>query len=51
MGQGSDTANAQFVAEILNVPADDDDRAELAKRWEREVARAGGVAMWEPPPG
>lgn len=36
---------------ILTVPADEEDRAELAKEWEREVARQAGIAMWEKPPG
>lgn len=33
---------------ILGIPADEDDRAELAKRWEREIAREVGIALWEP---
>lgn len=32
---------------ILTIPANEDDRAELAKRWEREVARSAGIPMWE----
>lgn len=34
---------------ILGTPADEDDRAELAERWEREVARTAGLEQWEPP--
>ena len=35
---------------VATVPADEDDRADLAKLWEREVARGTGIAMWEDPP-
>lgn len=35
---------------VLSIPADDEDRAELAKRWEREIARETGIPMWESPP-
>lgn len=31
----------------LVLPADDDERAELARRWERELARTVGIAQWE----
>jgi hypothetical protein len=34
---------------ILSIPADEDDRAELAKRWEREVGRGAGLPLWEKP--
>jgi hypothetical protein len=35
---------------MLGTPADEEDRAELAKRWEREIARETGIALWEPSP-
>jgi len=34
---------------ILTTPASEDDCAELAKFWEREVARNAGLALWEEP--
>lgn len=33
---------------ILSIPADAEDCEELAKRWEREVARETGINAWEP---
>lgn len=33
---------------ILSIPADEDDCAELARRWEREAARTTGISAWEP---
>jgi hypothetical protein len=33
---------------IFSIPSDDEDRAGLAKRWEREVARTTGISAWEP---
>jgi schlafen family protein len=33
---------------ILSTPADEGDRVELAERWEREIARTVGLALWEP---
>jgi hypothetical protein len=35
---------------ILTVPTEEDERAELAKRWEREVARDTGITLWEKAP-
>lgn len=35
----------------LPMPASEEDRAELAKYWEREVAREAGIPIWEEPQG
>lgn len=35
---------------ILSIPADATDCANLAARWEREVARSTGISAWEPIP-
>ena len=34
---------------LLGIPADDEDRTEIGRRWEREIAREVGIAMWESP--
>jgi hypothetical protein len=33
---------------LLGIPADDEDRTEIGRQWEREIAREVGIAMWEP---
>lgn len=33
---------------VLSIPADATDCADLAARWEREVARSTGISAWEP---
>ncbi len=33
---------------VLSIPADETDCADLAARWEREVARSTGIGAWEP---
>ena len=35
---------------VLSIPADATDCADLAARWEREVARSAGISAWEPTP-
>jgi schlafen family protein len=35
---------------VLSIPADATDCADLAARWEREVARSTGISAWEPTP-
>jgi Putative DNA-binding domain len=46
-GAAADPRDVHCAGE-LTIPADDEDRAELARQWEREFARACGMASWEP---
>ncbi len=35
---------------LFGIPADDEDRRQIGLRWEREIARAAGLPMWEGEP-
>jgi hypothetical protein len=35
------------VGSEVSIPADDDERSALGRRWEREIARELGEARWE----
>lgn len=32
---------------LFSIPADDEDRRQIGLRWEREIGRTAGIAMWE----
>jgi hypothetical protein len=34
---------------VLTLPADEEDRVDLGRLWEREVGRTAGIALWETP--